>query len=242
MDRGGSGEVGTTQQRDVRVTGAYYRWGTTGSDPARRTTVGDRLFVQTFDSNSKGYPTDDALRAEVKSRRLKLKYRIASAIYIIKLIFVENFKFESSECRDTLARSRGLCATAATDAVPTSGSAGLTCRPRLHRASGSVRLELQTHRLTVSAGRGRAPAPATRDPPVNAKKSQARPSKKNFTIKERASGDGGAHIGALRRGSSRFRDYVSFRFRVQLYVNYVAPSADSASPPEMSRAVRRDEC
>ncbi|GBP11443.1 hypothetical protein EVAR_64013_1 [Eumeta japonica] len=27
MDRGGSGEVGTTQQRDVRVTGAYYRWG-----------------------------------------------------------------------------------------------------------------------------------------------------------------------------------------------------------------------
>ncbi|GBP84847.1 hypothetical protein EVAR_69423_1 [Eumeta japonica] len=30
-------------------------------DPARRTTVGDRLFVQTFDSNSKGYPTDDAL-------------------------------------------------------------------------------------------------------------------------------------------------------------------------------------
>ncbi|GBP02777.1 hypothetical protein EVAR_12753_1 [Eumeta japonica] len=104
------GEVGTTQQRDVRVTGAYYRWGynrqrcvptvrpyvhltdvveliralkglrqtrslactavdnsvaqlhsLTPLDPARRTTVGDRLFVQTFDSNSKGYPTDDAL-------------------------------------------------------------------------------------------------------------------------------------------------------------------------------------
>ncbi|GBP34021.1 hypothetical protein EVAR_24937_1 [Eumeta japonica] len=64
MDRGGSGEVGTTQQRDVRVTGAYYRWVQPAAVPtvrpryvhtlltsARRTMLG--IAFQTFDSNSK---------------------------------------------------------------------------------------------------------------------------------------------------------------------------------------------
>ncbi|GBP94224.1 hypothetical protein EVAR_100060_1 [Eumeta japonica] len=61
MDRGGSGEVGTTQQRDVRVS-AYYRWGV---QPAAIRLEGPLLEIafsfRPSIATLKGYPTDDAL-------------------------------------------------------------------------------------------------------------------------------------------------------------------------------------
>ncbi|GBP97920.1 hypothetical protein EVAR_79010_1 [Eumeta japonica] len=77
MDRGGSGEVGTTQQRDVRVTGAYYRWGVQPAAvrayspaPLRAHLTDIRLEGPLLEiafsfrpsiATLKGYPTDDAL-------------------------------------------------------------------------------------------------------------------------------------------------------------------------------------
>ncbi|GBP84511.1 hypothetical protein EVAR_12650_1 [Eumeta japonica] len=62
MDRGGSGEVGTIQQRDVRVTGAYYRWGV---QPAAIRLEGPLLEIafsfRPSIATLKGYPTDNAL-------------------------------------------------------------------------------------------------------------------------------------------------------------------------------------
>ncbi|GBP04573.1 hypothetical protein EVAR_98942_1 [Eumeta japonica] len=81
MDRGGSGEVGTTQQRDVRH-GCLLPVGSKRQRSGSKDHCWRSPFVQTFDSNSKGYPTDDALvgcyvlgRHSGRSADLKVKMK-----------------------------------------------------------------------------------------------------------------------------------------------------------------------